>query len=411
MRRLLLTSNALSGGGTERVAYTHGKIFARLADFEVAVLTCERRAGYPPEMGIKQYILPDFRQVSKIRGVLDHNFNKKAMAEILEDFAPDVIHIHAYVNFGIGAARALAEYKSKSGCRVIMTHHGYAHFCPNDYFFNYRTNQLCEKCMKNNKNSGNHGFRLLLDNCASNPAVSAGKYLQKRGFRKIFSERLADVHVTPCEFSREKFSRCEPEFDVRLIRNPCLETVSDKMPDKISGKMVYFGRISREKNVAAAAEAVLRLKSSRVRLTIIGSGPDEHELNKILSGQSNSEISFINEFMPKARLHRAVSDAEYFILPSVWYEVAPVSMIEAINLGMTPIVSNHGGMKEIAERAGIGYMFDPKDIGSIAAAIEQAAANRKADEKKLEGGVARDFLKMHTEQTYEEKLIDIYSSF
>ena len=418
--RLLITSNALSGGGAETVAYAHGRIFARRTDFETAVLVCEQR----PDLdltGITQYVLPDFRRGSKMRGVLDRNFNKKAMAAVLADFKPALVHLHAYLNFGAGAMRALSEYKRKSGCRVIITHHGYAQVCPNDYFFNFRANQICEKCLKNNKNDKNGGLGLLAGNCADNFAVSAGKYLQKRGLRKIFNDGdgLADAHVTPCEFLRGKLLRKIPESDVRVIHNPCIESVLAQTPEKTAGKMVYFGRVSREKNVAAAAKAVQQLsfpsasssQSHAVRLTIIGSGPDEHAVNKALSGQNNenSRIDFINEFMPKSKLEQAISDAEYFILPSVWYEVAPVSMLEAINLGMTPIVSHHGGMKEIVEKAGVGYMFDPTDIPSIAAALEEAVANRPKDAEKLAGDSVRGFLKSYTEQTYEEKIISLYS--
>jgi len=413
--RLLITSNALSGGGTETVAFAHSRIFARRTDFETAVLVCEQRRDLDLT-GIKQYVLPDFRHVSKMRGVLDCNFNKKAMAAVLDDFKPALVHLHAYVNFGMGAMRALAEYKRKSGCRVIITHHGYAQVCPNDYFFSFRTNQICEKCLKNNKSDKNGGLGLLIGNCAKNFAVSAGKYLQKRGLSKIFDYDggLADAHVTPCEFLRGKLLRKSPESDVRVIHNPCIESVLAQMPEKTAGKMVCFGRISREKNVAAAVKAVQQLSQSQscaVRLTIIGSGPDEHAVKEVLSVQNgeNSLIDFVNEFMPKPRLERAISDAEYFIMPSVWYEVAPVSMLEALNLGMTPIVSHHGGMREIVENAGVGYMFDPNDIPSIAAAIEEAAANRRKDAEKLTGDSVRGFLKSYTEQTYEEKIIALYS--
>ena len=401
--RLLLMVNDILGGGVERVANAHGRIFACNPNFEVALVLCKSRPDYFHEM--RQYIIQDFRNGSKISGVLNPNFNKAYMQEILDDFRPDIVHIHAYIQFGIGAMQALLEYKNKNECYVVMTHHTYSYLCPNDSFFNYRTNRICERCVKCRK------IQLLFHNCYGSFFGSLGKYLQKRGFQKIFQKGLIDSHITPSNFLRNKLLRKEPNMNVTTIQNPCFEYIAEEIPQKQSGKIVYFGRISREKNVLAAAETVIHY-SYNINLVIIGNGPDEQRLKNFLEAkkdENENKVTFINEFMSIEKLYHIISDAEYFILPSIVYETAGISIIESLNLGMTPIVSNHGSMKEIVKQAGIGYVFDPNDIKSISNAIEKAVTNRNEDEKKFNYFV-RAFLEEYTENAYFSKIFEVYNA-
>jgi len=398
--RVLLMVNGVSGGGVERVAYAHGRALAFDPGFELAMAVCGGCPDYLP--ADRCFTLPDFREAAKIRGVIGVGFNRGGMERLLMGFRPDIIHIHAYIQFSPGALSAVLAYKMKNRCKIFMTHHTFAYICPNDALYNFRAGVVCEKCV------GKSGAGIIWNNCYGNAFGSWGKYVQKANFRRIFDRGLVDAHIAPSVFVRDKLKRHDPKLDAAVVQNPSLGSVLPEMPRKTLGKAVFFGRLSREKNVLAAAEAALGMPGG-MRLMIVGGGPEAGRLKGFLKehGSASDKIDFIDEFMPKDKLYRAVSDAEYFVLPSVCYETAGVSLIEALNLGMTPVVSGHGSLREIVESANVGYLFDPHDAESISKALESAAANRKNDEKALAGAV-RGFLNGHTEKAYAAKILALY---
>jgi glycosyltransferase involved in cell wall biosynthesis len=327
------------------------------------------------------------------------------MTACLNDFKPDIVHLHAYIQFSPDALKALLEYKKERACAVVLTHHTFAFPCPNDALNNYRTNMRCEKCV------GKSGRRILKEACYGSVAGSWGKYIQKRAFQRVFDKGLVDAHICPSEFVRDILLRHDSALSPRVIHNPCLERILTTTPEKTKGKVVYFGRISKEKNIPAAIEAIAR-STHDLKLMIIGDGPEAAAVRKLVKecqDRDNKQIVFIQRFMPIDELNDTVKDAEYFILSSICYETAGVSIIEAINLGMTPLVSNWGGMKEMIATTGVGYTFDPGSEKSMRDTIDTAVSHRKRDEETLMNPV-RQSLEAFTYEEYMSKVTEIYKA-
>lgn len=398
-RRILILTNALTGGGIERVAYEHARLLAQEPDYEIAVALCDARPDLLP--GVKQYALRDFRKANRLLGVLSPGFNAREMRACLNEFSPDVVHIHAYVQFSPGAMAALFRYKAERGCKVVLAHHTYAYVCPNDALFDYRRNEPCQKCI------GTRGASILSANCYGSMVVSIGKYFQKYAFRRVFQRGLIDVHTAAIEFVRNVLRAHDPNLDVRLITAPCFSEVLPQLPAKNPGKAVCFGRLSREKNMLAAAKAISG--KTGIALTIIGNGPAVPELRQFLQESGASNITFVSEFLEHAQMFEQIMDAQYFIMPSLCFETFGVALIEALNLGMTPLVSDRGSMRELVGRFGVGYTFGPSDIDSIAAALELAQKNRASDESVLAGPV-REKLEAFTAKAYLRGLQDLYAT-
>lgn len=399
-RRILILTNALTGGGIERVAYEHARLLAQEPDYEIAVALCDARPDLLP--GVKQYALRDFRKANRLLSVLSPRFNAREMRACLNEFLPDIVHIHAYVQFSPGAMAALLRYKAKRGCKVVLAHHTYAYVCPNDALFDYRRNKPCQKCV------GTRGTSILAVNCYGSMIVSIGKYFQKRAFRRVFQRGLIDVHTAASEFVRDVLRAHDSNLDVRLITTPCLSEVLPQRPTKNPGTAVCFGRLSREKNMIAAAKAISG--KTDIALMIIGNGPAAPELRQFLRESGASNITFVSEFLEHAQMLEQIMDAQYFIMPSLCFETFGVALIEALNLGMTPLVSDRGSMRELVGRFGVGYTFDPSDIASIAAALELAQKNRASDESVLASPV-REKLDVFTISTFLRELNTLYASF
>jgi len=394
--------NDVVGGGVERVAYINASELSKRDDYIIGMVTCGKRPDFvKPD---NHFILRDFRKKSKIRGVFGFLFNFRAMLDCLYNFKPCIIHIHAYIQFSPGALKALLVYKSKNKCVVIYTHHTFSYICPNDALFNYRKGCKCIKCI-----NGKY-YHILFDICYGTFFPSIGKFIQKRMYRQIFVKNLIDVHLTPSNFVKEMLLRSEPYLKIQVIYNPCIDKIINHIPYKKPGKIVCFGRISREKNFSTIIRIIQNFLKE-LNLTIIGSGPDSDILLKQIHKNSPfvtmSNIEFINKFITHDELQSQISDAQLFILPSLTYETSGLSIVEAINLGITPLVSNWGGMKETVDILGVGYVFNPYDDESIIKAIKLALEYRLQDEAKILEK-AKHNLKIYTYNTYMLNICLIY---
>lgn len=366
-KRVLIMVNSLTGGGVERVAATQLYLLAGSNQFDVAVATCSSDAIKDVEYQTYTFHNVLSSVANKIVGTFGLGINVKEMRNCLNSFKPDIIHIHAFIHFGPAALIEILNYKQKSNCKVILTHHTFSYVCPNDSFFNYRTNKICELCLDHSNST------IVLNNCYNNIFGSVAKYMQKEKLYNLFKQNMIDVHIAPSRFMREKLLSKYPQLQIHIIYNPCLEKVNKNISKKQQGKVVYFGRISREKNVAALIRAFEHHDLEHFNLVVIGTGPAEKELEELINrSRAKKQIQFINRFVSVKELYPLIADAQFFVLPSSWYENSPVSIIESLNLGIIPIVSNHGGMKELLDITGIGYGIIPEDPDTIAHALLMA---------------------------------------
>jgi glycosyltransferase involved in cell wall biosynthesis len=69
------------------------------------------------------------------------------------------------------------------------------------------------------------------------------------------------------------------------------------------------------------------------------------------------------------------------IMPSIWYENFPRTLVEAFGCGLPVIASRLGALAELIEDGVTGLLFDPGDGADLRRKMEWAAANpsRMAD--------------------------------
>lgn len=399
MKKVLLIVSSLSGGGAEHVARKNLEILLREKDFDVAVLTCDKALWdqYP----VKQYLAKDFRKVrgpGKVLATLGIPENYKITARCLQEFQPDIIHMHNYIPFSPSMLRALKEYKEKYGCKVILTHHTYSYICTNDSLYNYSQDKLCEKCI------GTFDTTIIRDNCANNRLVSLAKFLQKNEMSKFFAD-LVDIHVSPSDFLKSELLKANPQIKVEVVRNPCVDKIEPVCLKEKEDTAVFFGRISKEKNIVEFARRFMQTQSP-LKLLIIGDGPEAGKLKELLKETDHKKIEFINRFLKSDELYETIKTAKFFVLPSIWFENSPVAIVEAINWSMIPLVSSIGGMKELIDLFGVGYTFNPMDDHEGTDTLKTAYKQYESDVASLPQAKGR--LNQFTTQAYGRYIRTLY---
>ncbi len=133
-----------------------------------------------------------------------------------------------------------------------------------------------------------------------------------------------------------------------------------------STRLLYVGRVSREKDLDVLAEAFLaaRGRVPDLELFVVGDGPYLGELNTRLSGRGCRFCGVLRG----ADLSRAYASADLFVFPSTTDTFGNV-VLEAHASGLPAIVTDMGGPMEIIVPGETGLAVRGRDQGALAEAI------------------------------------------
>lgn len=129
---------------------------------------------------------------------------------------------------------------------------------------------------------------------------------------------------------------------------------------------LYIGRLSPEKNLNLLIKAFNDLSH---RLTIVGSGPQERELQKL----AKSNILFLG-YKNNSDLASVFKDSDVFILPSL-SEPWGLVVEEALISGVPVLVSDKVGCKDDLVTNDVGLVFEAESINSLLNAIHEIEKN------------------------------------
>lgn len=403
MKKILLVASSFQGGGAEHVARKNLEFILREKGLQAAVLTCKPSAAC--QYGnVRVYQTRDFREASspfaRARDTLGIRQNAEILKRCLEEFRPDIVHLHEFIPFTPPFIKTLSDGKENGSYRVVLTHHTYSYICTNDMLYNRSLGALCEKCI------GSYDTSILRNNCAGDPILSAAKFFQKNLLKKGLGQ-LVDLHIAPSRFLMGMLLKAFPTLQVRTVHNPCLDSISADPPGEKTGGAIYFGRISREKNLLDFTRRFISNATGQ-KLLIVGDGPQAGELETLLEQEKTDDVKFIHRFLTTDELTPLLRNSKFFVLPSIWYENSPVSIVEAVNAYTIPVVSDLGGMRELIDHFGVGYCFDPEDPGSIQRTLAKARDAWGDDMGRLLA--SRDKLGDFTVEAYAGSMKKIYEA-
>jgi len=131
----------------------------------------------------------------------------------------------------------------------------------------------------------------------------------------------------------------------------------------------YVGRLSEEKGVKYLIEAISMLNESRVpvKLLIIGEGPQKKALEDFAKERSIEHIVLFAGFQND--IDSWLPAIDVFVLPSLT-EGTPMSLLEAMALGIPVIASSVGGVPQVVDSEKNGILVSPGKPEDIKEAIQ-----------------------------------------
>ena len=148
-------------------------------------------------------------------------------------------------------------------------------------------------------------------------------------------------------------------------------------------RLLYVGRVSREKDLDLLAEAYRRLREEglSIQLCVVGHGPYSREFSESLP-----EALFTG-YLTGKELATAYASADIFVFPSTTDTFGNV-IIEAQASGVPVIVSDSGGPKELVENDRNGLITKSHDVEDLTRAIRELVAD--PERRKRMGNFGRE---------------------
>ena len=282
---------------------------------------------------------------------------KKKIMQVIDAFKPDIIHMN---NINFQLTPSVIYGAKKRGIPVVQTVHDYQMICPNHLLYNFDKNEICEKCLKGSytnciKNKCIHNSRAK----SIIGAIEAGLYSLLGTYKKV------DLYITPSYFLEKKLLSAKALYKgkTKTIHN-FINKNDFNCENEIGGDYIAFaGRLSKEKGIELLAKTAKLLPE--YTFMIAGDGPDKNLIENI---ENVKPVGFLSgkklvEFMSKAKV---------IVVPSIWYENCPLSILEAQCMGVPVVTMNNGGMAELIEDGVTGILFDNPTPEAMAEALKRA---------------------------------------
>ncbi len=141
-------------------------------------------------------------------------------------------------------------------------------------------------------------------------------------------------------------------------------------------RLLYVGRVSREKDLDLLATAYRRLRDEGlpIQLFVVGHGPYSEEFSKSLPE------AFFTGYLTGKDLAAAYASADIFVFPSTTDTFGNV-IIEAQASGVPVVVSDSGGPKELVTENETGLITKSHDVDDFVRAIRTLVVDRSLRER------------------------------
>lgn len=171
--------------------------------------------------------------------------------------------------------------------------------------------------------------------------------------------------------------------------------------------LIFSGRINREKGIMELIEAINQLTDyPQIKLMVLGSSfygnvTDEDDFTRELKFKAESlkERIIFTGFIPYPDIPKYLSIADVAVIPSVWDDPFPTTVLEAQATGLPIIATNRGGIpEEVTEDNSILLQTDEHFVNNLANAILELYQH--PEKRKQMSAASLERSKLFDKETY-----------
>ncbi|MGH8640270.1 MAG: glycosyltransferase family 4 protein [Burkholderiales bacterium] len=323
-----------------------------VVDAEVELL---RRHGHAVETYLRDNDeLEKMKKMEAFTQALWSRRTSKDIARLVDAFRPDVIHVH---NTFALVSSSLYWAAARAGIPVVQTLHNFRLMCVQAMFLH--EGRVCEDCL------GHLPWRGVARKCYRNSGLQSAALAVMLGVHRTIGTFRDKVtrYIALNEFCRKKFIEGglpAPRISVK----PNFVDVERPVEGVRHGGL-YVGRLAPEKGIAALMQALQELPG--VTIDVIGVGPQQHEV------EAHPQLNVLG-WLTHGEIYERMRRASYLVMPSIWYENFPRTLVEAYANGLPVIASRLGALAELVEHGRTGLLFEPGSAHDLARHVAWAEA-------------------------------------
>ncbi len=385
-------------GGSEKYYFELAKLMKEKGH-EVAFFSMKNEKNIKTEC--KEYFVDeiDLNTGSKLKAldVISSKTNYKKMIEALEDFKPDIVHIN---NFQRQLSASIIKAIKNKNLPIIFTSHDVQAICPAITMMDNNKN-ICEKCM------GGKYLNCIKKKCNKGSLLKSiigaieGYYYR---INKIYKKQI-DYIIAPSEFYKKKLIEDGlPENKIEAIHNFLeLEEYDIEVIDQ--GYALYFGRLSKEKGILNLIDAFSKLDNGI--LYIAGDGPEKENIENFIKENNLENRIKLLGFLNSSEMKDTIRKCKFVVVPSIWYENCPYSVMETLAIGKPVVGANIAGIPELVKNNRNGFIYKYDDVLELSEKMKILFSDEKLV-KEFGKNAKEDATNLYGKEKYYSNILRIY---
>lgn len=297
-----------------------------------SITSQERVAAYRRELegrGINVYNTPIPRSIFKIGDIIN---SYKQIRKLTKEKHYRIVHCHSPI--GGVVARFACRKARKTGTKVIYTAHGF-HFFKGASLINWLIFYPIEKICS-----------IFTDVLIT---INKEDYLRAKSWNTCKVKYVPGIGVHTKDFLNEHVDRQTFRKELGLSENDFV--------------FLSVGQLSVRKNHEVIIRALAKIQNKNVKYLIVGFGETENKLKLLIKELGISERVIFAGYRGDVRKILHVVDA--FAFPSL-QEGLPVSLMEAMSVGLPIICSSVRGNVDLVEENKGGFLYKCHDVDGFA---------------------------------------------
>lgn len=402
MNILLLNNYHYLRGGSERVFFdeiqllgARGHKATSFARNHTETISSEYEEFFPEDIKTDSIHL-SWKALKTLKEIMYSAKAKNSLHELLKRFPADIAHAH---NIYGRLTSSVLDLLTRMDIPIVMTLHDYKLICPNYRMLN--NGQICEAC------TGKHFYKSLINKCHKNSILASMVYALESYFCHRLGKYTNNINflIAPSHFIKNKFVQLGWSQE-RVIYLPNFIALSSFDPDFNPGKyFLYLGRLSTEKGILTMINSFMMLEDSNARLLIAGQGPARTKLEE--KADEDPRIRFVGHLSGN-ELKEMIKKSIAVIVPSEWYENAPITILESFAYGKPVVGSRIGGIPEMISDGVNGHLFEPGNADDLRGKLELMLSMTDARIIEMGKAARQKVERDYNPEIHYEGLMNIY---
>lgn len=289
---------------------------------------------------------------------------KQRLAQLLDERHCDVAHLHLIYH---QLTLSILDELSKRRIPIVMTAHDYKVACPAYTLF--RNGEPCRRCVAG---SPRHviGGRCVKNSLPASLVAYAEAKMAR--WRRLYDK--VDRWIAPSQFCADVLVAAGVEPS-RIVVLPNFIPDTERRPlvtrPTTFPRFLYAGRFERTKGVHILLEA---FKNSEGELGVLALAGSTGSLTDLVVNAA-ADCPYIEYLGPldRTELWKQLGRSTAAVLPALWEENQPMSVLEARAAGVPVICSDRGGLPDMVNDGVDGLVFSASDPASLSQALRALA--------------------------------------